>query len=88
MSMLGNIKIGKRLGIGFCLILLFAIAITAIGIWRLDMVAASTRTMMAQPLAKERYIGDWYRNIFSGVRRTLAIAKSSDDSLVAFLRMM
>ncbi|WP_050464173.1 methyl-accepting chemotaxis protein [Herbaspirillum autotrophicum] len=84
MSMLGNIKIGKRLGIGFFLILLFAIAITAIGIWRLDMVATSTRTMMAQPLAKERYIGDWYRNIVSGVRRTLAIAKSSDDSLGAF----
>ena len=84
MSVLSNIKIGKRLSMGFALTLFFAILITVIGIWRLDTVADSTRQMMAQPLAKERYIDDWYRNIFGGVRRTLAIAKSSDDSLGKF----
>ena len=84
MSVLSNIKIGKRLSMGFALTLLFAILITVIGIWRLDTVADSTRQMMAQPLAKERYIDDWYRNIFGGVRRTLAIAKSSDDALGKF----
>jgi methyl-accepting chemotaxis protein len=38
------------------------------------------------PLAKERMISDWYRNVYSGVRRTSATVKSADPSLVAFFR--
>jgi methyl-accepting chemotaxis protein len=47
-------------------------------------VAESTREMMAQPLAKERLISDWYRMVYAGIRRTTAIAKSADPSLATF----
>ncbi|OYU72708.1 MAG: hypothetical protein CFE45_39330, partial [Burkholderiales bacterium PBB5] len=43
-----------------------------------------TRQMMTEPLTKERLVGDWYRNIHTGVRRTMAIARSSDPALATF----
>jgi methyl-accepting chemotaxis protein len=81
MNIIGNMRIGKRLALGFAVILAFSIVITAIGIWRLQTVSSATREMMSQPLLKERLIGDWYANLASGIRRTIAIAKSSDPSL-------
>ncbi|MFZ6647015.1 methyl-accepting chemotaxis protein [Undibacterium sp. TJN25] len=79
-----NLKIGTRLGLGFALVLLLTAIISGIGIWRLQTVADSTRAMMEDPLAKERIIGDWYRIVFAGIRRTTAIVKSSDPSLGPF----
>ncbi|MDY7579727.1 methyl-accepting chemotaxis protein [Herbaspirillum sp. RTI4] len=77
-------NIGKRLGLGFALILSLLIVTTTIGIWRLQTVAHATSAMMEQPLAKERLVSDWYRTIHTSVRRTLAVAKSSDPSLANF----
>ena len=84
MNLLRNVSIGVRLGLGFAVILLFSMVITGISVWRLHDVAVSTRTMMELPLAKERYISDWYAKIDSGVRRTTAIARSSDTTLGAY----
>ncbi|PCO43150.1 hypothetical protein CQA20_29200, partial [Klebsiella pneumoniae] len=55
-----------------------------IGLWRLHETARETADMMQTPLAKERLVSDWYANVNAGVRRTAAIARSSDPSLVAF----
>src|SRR5438874_2715020 len=79
-----NLSIGKKIAVVFGAILLAAAAITAIGLWQLNTVITSTRSMMAVPLAKERLVSDWYRVIYGGNRRTLAIAASSDSSLVKF----
>ena len=84
MNLLRNVSIGVRLGLGFAVILLFSMLITGISVWRLHDVATATRNMMELPLAKERYISDWYAKIDSGVRRTTAIARSSDTSLGAY----
>ncbi|RFP16346.1 MULTISPECIES: methyl-accepting chemotaxis protein [unclassified Duganella] len=84
MTMLANISIGKRLALGFSIILAFAMLITAISVWRLQGVATATREMMQVPLAKERMISDWSSKIDSAIRRTTAIARSSDPSLGAF----
>ena len=84
MNLLRNVSIGVRLGLGFAVILLFSMLITGISVWRLHDVATATRTMMEQPLAKERYISDWYGRIDSAVRRTIAIARSSDTSLSGY----
>jgi methyl-accepting chemotaxis protein len=84
MSALSNISIGKRLGLGFAVILALAVAITGIAIWRLQEVADATRAMMEVPLAKERMISDWSNNINSAVRRTTVIARSADPSLAAY----
>ncbi|WP_426072902.1 methyl-accepting chemotaxis protein [Janthinobacterium sp. DSP2-3-3] len=84
MNLLRNVSIGVRLGLGFAVILLFSMLITGISVWRLHDVASATRVMMKQPLAKERYISDWYGRIDSAVRRTIAIARSSDTSLSGY----
>ncbi|NHQ93822.1 methyl-accepting chemotaxis protein [Janthinobacterium lividum] len=84
MNLLRNVSIGVRLGLGFAVILLFSMLITGISVWRLHDVAMATRNMMELPLAKERYISDWYAKIDSGVRRTTAIARSSDTTLGAY----
>jgi methyl-accepting chemotaxis protein len=78
-----NLSIGKRLAAGFALVLVLAALAIVLASWRLADTAAATRQMMDEPLTKERLLSDWYRIVSSGVRRTTAIAKSSDNSLVA-----
>jgi methyl-accepting chemotaxis protein len=77
-------KIGKRLGLGFAVVLVISLVTSVIAIWRLQVSAETTRDMMQQPLAKERMVSDWNRNIYAAVRRTSAIARSSDASLATF----
>jgi methyl-accepting chemotaxis protein len=79
-----NLNIGKKIGVVFTIVLMISIAITGVGLWQLNKMTASTKELMALPLTKERLVSDWYRTVFGGSRRTLAIAKSSDNSLVAF----
>lgn len=81
---LNHLKISTRLGLCFFMILLLAFIATGFAQWRLALTASETKLMMEQPLAKERMISDWYRYIQVGVRRTAAIAKSSDPSLAGF----
>ena len=83
---MNKLSIGKRLAAGFALVLALAACVIALASWRLAATASATRLMMDEPLAKERLISDWNRNINSGVRRTMAIAKSSDASLVELFR--
>ena len=81
-----GLSIGRRLGLGFALLLALAAGIITLACWRLAATATATRQMMDEPLTKERLIADWSRNINSGVRRTMAIAKSSDASLVELFK--
>jgi methyl-accepting chemotaxis protein len=81
---MGNLNIGKKIGVVFAIVLIMSIVITGVGLWQLDKMTTSTKELMAVPLAKERLVSDWYRIIFGGSRRTLAIAKSADNSLVKF----
>jgi methyl-accepting chemotaxis protein len=84
MKIFATMKIGKRLGFGFAVVLAFAVLITGIGVWQLHAMAEAAREMMQEPLVKERLISDWSRNINVAVIRTTAVAKSSDPSLVSF----
>jgi methyl-accepting chemotaxis protein len=86
MGFLSNFNIGKRLGLGFFLILAMTVLIAVVGVWRLAEVGDSTRTMMAAPLTKERMITDWYSLNFASIRRTAAIVKSEDPSLGAYFK--
>jgi len=79
-----NLTIGTRLAGGFGLVLALMTVVTLFGLSHMHGVAEATRDMMQQPLAKERMISDWYRLIHTSVRRTSAIAKSSDPSLGPF----
>ena len=81
---ISDLSIGRRLSLGFAVILAILVLNTGLGIYRLQGVAESTRAMMELPLAKERMVSDWYRTVYAGIRRTTAVAKSSDPSLAAF----
>jgi methyl-accepting chemotaxis protein len=81
---ISDLSIGRRLSLGFAVILAILILNTGVGIYRLQGVAESTRAMMELPLAKERLIADWYRVVFAGIRRTTAVAKSADPALATF----
>jgi methyl-accepting chemotaxis protein len=82
--MLANMNIRKRLLLGFAVVLLCSVVAIGIGIARLSTVAASTRQLLDEPLATERYVSDWYRYVYSGIRRSLAIAKNNDSTLTTF----
>jgi methyl-accepting chemotaxis protein len=79
-----SVNIGKKIAIVFAVVLLFSTLITGLGLWQLNKVTASTKELMAVPLAKERLVSDWYRVVDGASRRTLAVAKSTDNTLVAF----
>ncbi len=80
----GNLSVAKRLGLAFALLLALSAVTIVVGIYRLHVVAQETASMVANPVKTERVISDWSRNIHAGVRRTSAIAKSSDPSLSDF----
>jgi len=84
MKFISNMKIGHRLALGFALVLALSILVTAISIVKLNTVAEAAEEMLAQPIKKERLIGDWSSNIAVAVIRTSAIIKSSDASLTDF----
>ncbi|WP_137171610.1 methyl-accepting chemotaxis protein [Massilia sp. HP4] len=81
-----KLNIGTRLAAGFALTLLMTVIIATVGVWRLNQVAQETSSILAEPLAKERMIAEWYTQIFAAVRRTAAIVKSSDPSLTGFFK--
>jgi methyl-accepting chemotaxis protein len=86
MGFFANINIGKRLGAGFALVLSLTLVIAGAAILRLSALSDATSAMMAAPLAKERLITDWHTQTYAAVRRTAAIVKSSDQSLVEFFK--
>jgi len=81
---MNNLTIGKRLGLGFALVLSLSLLTVAIVLWQMGSSAAATHEMMEEPIAKERMLSDWYANLSSGVRRTSAIAKSTDATLITY----
>jgi methyl-accepting chemotaxis protein len=79
-----NLNIGKRLLAGFAAVLLVAIVAIGIGDQQLHAVADASKTLLEEPLTKERLVSDWYRVIYSGIGRSLAIVKNNDSSLANY----
>ena len=84
MPLMGNASIGKKIAAAFGVVLAVSVLTTGIGLWQMDKMSASNKALLELPLKKERLVSDWYRTIYGGSRRTLAIAKSSDNGLVTF----
>ncbi|MBK1685475.1 methyl-accepting chemotaxis protein [Rhodoferax fermentans] len=83
-AFLNNMPVGKRLAAAFALVLALSVVIILLSLSRLNAVAEATQQMVANPVKTERIVGDWYRNIHTGIRRTSAIAHSSDPSMAEF----
>jgi len=84
MNILSNMKIGRRLALGFALVLLLSIGTTLVGVIKLNAVADAAEQMLDEPVRKERLITDWSSNIAIAVIRTSAIIRSSDTTLAEF----
>ncbi|NHZ98878.1 methyl-accepting chemotaxis protein [Massilia sp. CCM 8734] len=79
--MFSDIRIGSRLAISFAVVLMLSIVSTGYAIMAARDNALATERMMAEPLAKERLISDWYGNTYAAITRTALIARSSDNTL-------
>ena len=80
---MGSIKLGLRMALAFGLVLALSTLTLGLAMWRLQSSAATTQTMLDEPLAKERMMSDWYRMVYTGVRRVTAVVKSNDPGLAA-----
>ena len=85
-NFLSQMSVSKRLSLSFAVVLLLSLISMLLAISQLSAVGDDTRAMMADPLKAERLVADWTRNIHAGVRRTSAIARSSDPSLAAYFK--
>ncbi|AOR62286.1 methyl-accepting chemotaxis protein [Pectobacterium wasabiae] len=77
-----NYKIGTRLASGFGLLIALSLVMLTSGIYQLNQVSQRTQEMMQEPLRKERLAADWHATLVAGVQRSMAVARSNDDSLV------
>jgi len=77
-------SLGRRLTAAFGATLCLALLGSGYGAYALNESAAQTRTIVEQDVVTERLVADWYRNVAMSVKRTTAIAVSSDPSLVDY----
>jgi methyl-accepting chemotaxis protein len=74
-----NTRIGVRLAVGFTAILLLLVAITGIGIWRLQQTGAAVDIMVSQSLVRERLAAEWQDAVAVNAVRTMAVVRSNDS---------
>jgi methyl-accepting chemotaxis protein len=74
-------RISTRLTLGFAIVLLLSVVATSVALVNARANAEATKQMMAQPLAKERLVSDWYVLIYSAIARTAMISRSTDETL-------
>ena len=77
-------SIGTRLTAAFGVTLCLALAGSGYGAWALNRSAERTRQLIDESVLTERLVGDWYRNVVMSVRRTSAIAVSTDPQLADY----
>ena len=79
-------SIGARIAacIGFLIVLLTASVL--VGVWQIKNVVERGAQLVAEPLAKERVVADWYRLVDAGSRRNAAIAISDDPKVEEMFR--
>nr|WP_305800626.1 methyl-accepting chemotaxis protein [Shinella sp. XGS7] len=77
-------SIGRRLLLGFALVLALCLIGSAVAVLALARIERDTETMLRDSVATERLASDWHRLIKAGVLRTTAVAVSSDGSLAEF----
>lgn len=81
MNFFSNMRIGRRLALGFGTAVTFVILVSCLGAWNFHGIAKINQQMMESPLVKERLISAWYRLITNNVTRATAISQSFDPTL-------
>jgi len=73
-----NLNIGTRLALGFALVLLLLVAMTAVGVWRMHGANAATDELIKVKVAHERLIDEWVKVIEVNAARTTTAWKVTD----------
>jgi len=81
---LNKLTIGKRLAVVLGIVLALCLASSVFAIFQLQQMNARVQLMIGDQLKAERLAGDWYLNIYGGVQRVAAVARSSDPSLAEY----
>src|SRR5688572_10202291 len=81
MQIFNNMRIGKRLALGFAVVIILSLASTAFTLVSMRSSAQATQRTLLGPLAKERLVSDWYVLTYSAIARTELIARSTDQTL-------
>ncbi|WP_077036677.1 methyl-accepting chemotaxis protein [Pelomonas sp. KK5] len=81
---LDRLPIGRRLALVLGIILLLTLLGSLFAIAQLRTVSREVALMVGNDLTAERRASDWYLNVYGGVQRAAAIAKSSDPSLADY----
>ncbi len=77
-------SVRQQLRFAFAVIILLSFASTAIAIWRLHVLADDTQALAGRPLAKERLISNWAKDIALAGKRTEAVARTADPDLANY----
>jgi methyl-accepting chemotaxis protein len=75
-----NYSIGIRLGAVFALILLLLLAVTGIGLWRMQDANQMSQDLIKQQLPNERMIDEWFKVIEVNAARTTTAWRATDPS--------
>jgi methyl-accepting chemotaxis protein len=79
---LSNLKIAPRLGAAFAVMLLITVAIAAVGVWRLQGVAAIARKLATEDAEKLRLATGWHHIIDLNWVRTRAAVLDADTKRI------
>ncbi|MCW5670294.1 MAG: HAMP domain-containing protein [Hydrogenophaga sp.] len=79
---LNDIKVGSRLGIAFGLVLLITALMAGIGVWRLQELVQTTRTLAGEDNEKLQLAARWRQTIDVNWVRTRAAILDSDTSRI------
>ncbi|UOD30419.1 MCP four helix bundle domain-containing protein [Massilia violaceinigra] len=75
-----NLSIGTRLTLGFAVVLLFLVALTGIGVWRMQQAGVLTDNMVKETVRNERLIDEWAKVIEVNAARTTTAWKVTDPA--------
>ncbi len=73
-----NLAIGSRLALGFAIVLLFLVALTSIGVWRMHSASALTDALIKVKVRNERLIEEWAKVVEVNAARTTTAWQASD----------
>jgi methyl-accepting chemotaxis protein len=77
-------SVRSQLRLAFAIVIALSFLSTSLAMLRLKDLSRQTRDLTSQPLVKERLISNLLLNISVGVKRTAAIARSSDPALTDY----
>jgi methyl-accepting chemotaxis protein len=76
-----QMSIGSRLALVFALVLGLLVALTAIGVWRMNSASAMTSDLIATKLQNERMVEEWFKVIEVNAARTTTAWQATDPEL-------